>query len=57
MYKLIKNAVYGKTMDKLKNTIEVRLVNNQKIYLKWASKPSFMLYLSIWCDSDLVVIP
>ena len=57
LYKLIKNPVYGKTMDKLKNRIEVRLVNNQKIYLKWTSKPSFMLYLFIWCNSDLVVIP
>ena len=33
-YKLIKNAVHGKAMEKLKKKIDVRLVSNQKVYLK-----------------------
>ena len=32
--KLIKNAVYGKTMANLRNRIDVRLVSNEKDYLK-----------------------
>ena len=36
------NAVYGKTMDNLRNTIDVKLVNNKKDYLKWTPKPSYM---------------
>ena len=34
------NAVYGKTMENLRNRIDVELINNEKDYLKWTSKPS-----------------
>ena len=40
-YKLINNAVYGKTMENLRNWIPVRLANNKKDCLKWASRPSY----------------
>ena len=36
------NAVYGKTKEKLKNRIDVKLVNNGKRYLKQTSKPSYI---------------
>ena len=29
-------------MENLRNKINVRLVNNIKVYLKWTSKPSYM---------------
>ena len=32
------NAVYGKTMENLRNRIDVRLVSNENDYLKWTSK-------------------
>ena len=37
LYKLIKNAVYGKTIMKqdLRNRTDMRLVSNKKEYLKW----------------------
>ena len=30
LYKLMKNAIYRKTMEKLRNRINVKLVNNKK---------------------------
>ena len=31
------NVVYGKTMENVRNGIDVRLVSNKKDYLKWTS--------------------
>ena len=36
------NAVYGKTMENLRNTIDVKLVSNRKDYVKWTPKSCFM---------------
>ena len=38
------NAIYGKTMENLRNRINVKTVNNEKDYLKSTSKPSYMSY-------------
>ena len=40
------NVVYGKTVGNLRNRIDLRLLSNKKKkknYLKWTSKPSYML--------------
>ena len=54
LYKLMNNAVYGKTMENLRNRIDVKLVSNKKDYLKWTSKPSYMSHKIF--DNDLVAI-
>ena len=54
LYKLMKNSVYGKTMQNLRNRINVKLVSNKKDYLKWTSKPTFMSHKIF--DNDLVAI-
>ena len=36
------NAVYGKTMEHLKNRVSLKLVNNEKDHLKFTSKTSYM---------------
>ena len=48
------NAVYGKTMENVRNRINVKLVSNKKYYLKWAPKPSYMSHKIF--DKDLVAI-
>ena len=47
----MKSAVCGKTMENLRNRINVKLVNNKKDYLKWTSKPSYMPHKIF--DNDL----
>ena len=48
------NAIYGKTMKKLKNRNNVKLVNNKKDYLKCISKPSYMSHNTF--DNNLVAM-
>ena len=35
------NAVYRKTMQVVRDRIDVKLVSNKNDYLKWASKPNY----------------
>ena len=42
LFKLMNNSVFGKTMEKLRKRISVKLVNNAKDYVKCISKPSFV---------------
>ena len=43
-FKLMFNSVFGKTMEKLQKTINVRLVNNKKVVLKYTSRPSHITH-------------
>ena len=42
--KLMINFVYGKTMEKLRKRISVRLVNNAEDFLKYTSKPIYITH-------------
>ena len=40
LFKLMINSVYGKTMKKIRKRINARLVNNEKDFLRYASRPT-----------------
>ena len=42
--KLMINSVYGKTMENLQKRINVRLVNNEKDFLKYTSRPTHITH-------------
>ena len=48
------NTVCGKTMENLRNKIDVRLAKNEKDYLKRTSKPGYMSQKTF--DHDLMAI-
>ena len=54
LYKWMDNAIYGKTMENLRNRIDVKLLNNDKVYLKCTSKPTYMAHKIFY--NNLVVI-
>ena len=43
-FKLMINSVYGKTMENLQKRINVRLVNNEKDFLKYTSRQTYITH-------------
>ena len=43
-FKLMINSDYGKTMENFKKRINVRLVNNEKDFLKYTSRPTYVAH-------------
>ena len=44
LFKLMINSVYGKTIENLRKRINLRLVNNEKDFLKYTSRPTYVTH-------------
>ena len=53
-FKLMKNSVFGKTMENIRNRVDVKLVNNRGVAEKLSAKPNFE-HLTIF-DENLVAV-
>ena len=42
IFKLLNNAVYGKTMQNMRKTIKMRIIKNEKDLIKYASRPTYI---------------
>ena len=49
-FKLMTNSVYGKTMENLRKWVNVRLVNNEKDFFKYISRPTYITHKSFGKD-------
>ena len=45
--KLMINSVYGETMENLRKRMNIRLVTNEKYFLKYTSKPRHTTHKSL----------
>ena len=54
IFKSMINSVYGKTMENLRKRIKVRIVNNEKDFLKYISRPTRITHRSF--DKNYAVI-
>ena len=42
LYKLLNNCIYGKSMENQKKRINVKLINDKKVYQRCVNKPRFV---------------
>ena len=47
IFKLMINSIYRKTMGNLRKRINVRLVNNEKDFWKYTSRPTLLIKLLV----------
>ena len=53
-YKLINNSLFGKTMENIRNRVDIKLVNDREKAKRLTAKPNFK-HLNIFCE-ELVAI-
>ena len=53
-YKLMNNSIFGKTMENIRNRVNIKLVNDRDKAKKLTAKPNFK-YLNIFCEELIAV--
>ena len=47
LFKLLNNAVYGKTMENMRKRIQIRITKTQNYFLKYAPRPTYIRLVAI----------
>ena len=42
LFKLLNNVLYGKTMQNMRKRIKIRIITNEKDFIKYASRPTYI---------------
>ena len=53
-FKLLNNAVYGKTMENMRKRMKIRIIKTPKDFLKYASRPTYISH-NIFGKSVVVI--
>ena len=44
LFKLLINAIYGKTVENIRKRFKIRITGNEKDFLKYVSRPTYISY-------------
>ena len=44
LFKLLNNSVYGQTMENMRKRIKIRITTNEKYFLKYVLRPTYIGY-------------
>ena len=53
-FKLMNNSVFGKTLDNIRNRVDIRLITSDKVAQKLAAKPNY--YRCTIFDKNLIAV-
>ena len=53
-YKLMNNSIFGKTMENIRNRVNIKLVNDIDKAKKLTAKPNFK-HLNIFCEEFIAI--
>ena len=63
LYKLLNNCVYGKSIENIRKRMNVKLVNDKKIYQRCVNKPNFVCskildkkFVAVHCSKKMLTL-